>query len=64
MSMCATSAALQNYVFTGKGLGTTVFMSSDSLFEANGGFCKDEKIVIGVHISAIEMVSASGSLLK
>ena len=50
-------------VMDGCGFGSRQLMSSDSLFDTDKGFMQDQEMIIGVHISAIEMVRASGCAL-
>lgn len=47
----------------GKGWGVNI-MPSYKLFDADSGFMQDREIIVGVHISAIEMVRASFCALK
>lgn len=49
-----------NFTRDSEGWGTSGFMSADSLFDTEKGFLQDQEMIIGVHISAIEMVRASG----
>lgn len=51
-------------VFTIAGWGTPDLMSSDSLFDAEGGFLHDKEMVIGVHMSVMQMVRAPGLAAK
>ena len=39
------------------GFGMSEMMSSDGLFDTDGAFMRDQEITVGVHMSAIELVS-------
>lgn len=46
-------------VFEGLGWGSTSFLSSQILFDTEGGFMQGQEMVVGVHISAIQPVGIS-----